>query len=71
MGFAYRPTTTGRYVIEAKGPSGQWRAIQGCEDPDAAAHFLDWYRQHHGEGSVTGQVLGIETRLNDTLSDLP
>lgn len=64
MGFAYRPTTRGRYVIERRNhPEAPWTPVQGCEDYDAAAHYFGWYRVHH--------AIGVETRLHDTAEDLP
>lgn len=57
MGFAYRPTTKGRYVIERRiNPALPWTPVQGCDDAEAAAHFLDWYREHHA-GSAETRVL--------------
>lgn len=57
MGFAYRPTIKGRYVIERRAnPVMPWTPVQGCDDAEAAAHFHDWYREHHA-GSAETRVL--------------
>ena len=67
MGFQFKPTTKGRYVIQRRtGPTLPWVDIQGCEDLEAAGAILDWNKTHHGEWGPLGRFLPIEHRLVDT-----